>query len=672
MTHSLSYTLKLVSDAEPSSGFGTELINALIPRDINGWPFIPSSHIKGLLKQAVKDLEDALLLNDNQKGRITKVFGSASVKTQSSHGSNEIDTSTIFSLTDCKPSIMPVVKTVTRTALDPSGTAKNGALRTTETIAAGTEFSGSINFINNPNYLENLLVRYALLSIMEVGGCRNRGCGACFITIVGEENLQPGEVLKAIIVEMKNESRTNPPPLPIHLQGDPKKQVTLKLTFTADGPICVPELPVVTGNNVIRSGFTISSSAVQGIILHRIDALNKEIASACFESDIFRVWPLLPTMDEATDIPIRTSVSHKISKLPNENDCHEFCDELIEADTKVADSKNPAIKSADGVLIPTENGIKLWRSGDMARHISAHGVHNGDFQERNLFTVESLAVKYFCGIVVMPEDAANIFCKSLKDNPTVLVGKARSVRGSGKLVATPPIPFPDFKYPVAPNSSKEVYCFIVQTPLLIEGQVNGMSVDSILKEIVEKSRWGEVTKTSGSIQILFGWNRHKKGRQKAERVIAPGSVFELKEKPKNLEVLLVKGIGGGRERGFGAILPHPGNARELYKPNAVSTDVKSSDQSGKIGWELWEKADDTGLMPSQIAQVQAELANGKQAALDFLDRQQSERPAKIWDRWRPVIDEVRNEISNNPVQANKILKVWHDLAVFTESKGGRS
>jgi CRISPR/Cas system CSM-associated protein Csm3 (group 7 of RAMP superfamily) len=242
------------------------LINALVPRDINGLPVIPASHIKGLMKQAVKDIEDTLPLNDNQKGLINRVFGGASVKTQTCHGSNEIDNSTIFSLTDCKPSIMPVVKTVTRTALNSFGTAEKGTLRTTETIAAETVFTGSVNFLNNPTQLEKLLVRYALLSIMEVGGSRNRGCGACFITIVGEEKLQPGEVLKSIIEEMKKDSRTNPSPLPIHLQGDPKKRVTLKLAFTADGPICVPELPVVTGNNVIRSGFTISSSAVQGII----------------------------------------------------------------------------------------------------------------------------------------------------------------------------------------------------------------------------------------------------------------------------------------------------------------------------------------------------------------------------------------------------------------------
>lgn len=669
MTNSLAYTLKLVSDAEPSSGFGTELTNALVPRDTTGWPVIPASHIKGLMKQAMKDFEDAikgtednLLLKGITELKV-RIFG------------NEFDNATIFSLTDCKPSKIPVMKTVTRTALNSSGTAKNGTLRTTETIAAGTEFTGSINFIINPSQLEKLLVRYALLSIMEVGGSRNRGCGACFVTIDDEGKLQPGEVLKAIIVEIKKDSRTNPPPLPTHLQGDPNKRVTLKLTFTADNPICVPELPVVAGNNVIRSGFTISSSAVQGIILHRIDALNREVANACFKSDIFRVWPLLPTLDDAVGIPIRTSVSHKISKLPIEKDRYEFCDEIIEEYDWTKAPQNAPLKSADGVLIPTGDGVKLWRSNDMARHITAHGVHNGDSQARNLFTVESLAVNKFCGLVVMPEDAANLFLKSLDDNPTVLVGKARSIRGSGKLVAMPSLSFPDFKYPIAAKAAKEVYCFIVQTPLLIEGDTNGMSVDSIFKGMVQKAGWGKVAETSGSIQVLFGWNRHKDGRQKAERVIAPGSVFELEARPDHLEGLLVKGIGNGKERGFGAVLPHPGIATKRHTPKTMPIPIKSPDQSGKIGWELWKKAIDTGLMPSQIAQVQAELANGKQAALDFLDRQHKERPAKIWDRWKPVIQELRELINKDadiPEATPKILKTWHDLAVYTESKGGKS
>jgi len=670
MPNSLTYTLKMLSDAEPSSGFGTELINALIPRDINGLPVIPASHIKGLMKQAMKDIEETLVLDDKQKGFITKVFGGASVKTQLHHSLKEIDKSTIFSLTDCKTTKMPVMKTVTRTALDSTGTAKNGTLRTTETIAAGTEFSGSINFITKPTQLENLLVRYALLSIMEVGGSRNRGCGACFVTINGEEKIQPGEVLKEVFEEMEKDTRPNPPPPPMHLQGDPEKRVTLKLAFTADGPICVPELPVVSGNNVIRSGFTIPSSAVQGIILHRIDALNRDVASACFKSDLFRVWPLLPTVGEADGIPVRTSVSHKISKLAIEKDRYEFCDEIIEEWTNAP--QNAPLKSADGVLISTGEGVKLWKANDMARHITAHGVHNGDTQARNLFTVESLAVNNFCGLVVMPEDAAKLFLKSLDDNPTVMVGKSRSIRGSGKIFAEQQLSFPDFKYPSAPKSSKEVYCFIVQTPLLIEGDVDGKSVDAILKDIVEQAHWGKVVESAGSLQVLFGWNRNKDGRQKAERVIAPGSVFELMEKPANLEELLVKGIGNGKERGYGAVLPHPGIAKERYTPKHVPIGFKSPDHAGKIGWELWKKAKDTGLMPSQIAQVQAELANGKQPALAFLARQEKDRPAKIWDRWKPVIENVRIEINNNPEQAGKALKVWHDLAAYTESKGGKS
>ena len=55
MARNIDYTLRLVSDAEPSSGFGTELLNSLVPRDTDGSPLIPASHIKGLMRQALLD-----------------------------------------------------------------------------------------------------------------------------------------------------------------------------------------------------------------------------------------------------------------------------------------------------------------------------------------------------------------------------------------------------------------------------------------------------------------------------------------------------------------------------------------------------------------------------------------------------------------------------------------
>lgn len=651
MATTLNYSLTLVSDAEPSSGFGTELVNSLVPMDIDGKMVIPASHIKGLMKQAMMDVSNTILL-DGLAELLPAIFG------------KEFDGQSLFSLTDCKINGDPIVKKmITRTSLNEHGTAKDTSLRTTEAVPADTVFEGHIHFSGEPSHLADLVTRYLLISVMEVGGSRNRGCGACYVAI-DDDKRTPGELLDELVRELKGGGIASVAVKPVAAEGDPTKKVTLKIAFTADGPLCVPELPNI-GNNAICSGFTIPASAVQGMILHRINALNPYVATACFNSENFRTWPLQATIDTATGLSVRASSSHKISKLPVEKQGHLFCDETIEPYDWKNVPKNAPLKSADGVLIPQGPDVHLWRSGDMPRHLTAHGVINGDETERNLYTVEALAVKKFTGMVVLPEDAAVLLKQSLKNDPIVHIGKSRSVRGSGTLFVE--------EYSLPASSSDELArTFIVQSPLLIDGDYVGKSAEAILEGLVKKSGWGVVEKSSASTQVLFGWNRHKNGLQKAECVIAPGSVFRLNEKPKDLEQLLVKGIGAGKERGYGSVLPHPGIASDRHIPPSSKPPIKSRDQSGIIGWKLWNKAKDFGLMPSQIAQVLAILAENKDQAIEYLERQRTGRPAKYWDRWKPVIEDVKTEIRRDSKVALKALKVWHDLAVYAESKGGKN
>ena len=47
----ITYSVKLSSDAEPGTGLGTESINDLVPRDSNGHAYLPATHLKGLMRQ---------------------------------------------------------------------------------------------------------------------------------------------------------------------------------------------------------------------------------------------------------------------------------------------------------------------------------------------------------------------------------------------------------------------------------------------------------------------------------------------------------------------------------------------------------------------------------------------------------------------------------------------
>jgi hypothetical protein len=303
-------------------------------------------------------------------------------------------------------------------------------------------------------------------------------------------------------------------------------------------------------------------------------------------------------------------------------------------------------------------------------------------QKRNLFTVESLAVTspmFFTGLISMPQNLAESLMDSLEENPFVQLGKARSVRGGGKLSAEL-IKFDELTL----MKKCEQKVFIVQSPLLISQNLYNESFEDIISELVKDSGFGEIEEkdgrkqAKGSISTQFGWNSMKmtKGMIPAKAIIVPGTVFQLKEAVDNLEEKLIKGIGEGREQGFGAVLPHPGLAEELFQvPTEEKTVEVSAENFGKQGFELYDKAKESGLSASQISRLREYLTLGAEQAIEYLKRQKNERPEKIWQRWEKVFGELRNEIKQakeEPLYDNKTqyiehikkkLKVCHDLLV---------
>lgn len=659
MSKQIKFEIALVSDAEVSSGLGSNLVDSLVARDTNGNPVIPASHIKGLMLQNIKDIPECIL-DGEKRSALLGSFGKPG---------EAFENSSKFSVTNANlvSKNANATRYVSRTALNEFGTAKEGSLRTCEAICAGTKFSGSV-YVQQESALLESVVCYALLSIFELGGSRNRGAGACTVSIDGCKT--PGALLKDIeCLNPAVESKTE-----IVTVGDPNKIVVARVSFETTNPICIPETPIV-GNNTIVSGFTIPASAVQGCILTRVNELNSSVATACFESEGFRTWPLepLPTGAEYKGaFAVRASASHKISKLANDDKSFNFCDEKIEDYPWDEKKNNLPIKSADGVMIRKKDGSTvLWRSGDMARHLTAHGVINGgeSGNERNFFTVQSLAEHFFVGFVTMPEDAFLLLQKSLEKNPMVSVGKSRSVRGQGKLVVEQveslPMELPKNRY------GKEVPAFIVQSPLLIDEDLQEDSADAILKALVERYWTGcKVVNQSAGVQILFGWNRHKNGLQEAKKVIAPGSVFCLESCTCNVQELLMKGVGLGKERGFGSVLLHPNIASVKFSESAEIRSVKDTDDAAKHGLELWKKNKEKNknlLSPSQISTLMTLVEHDQRSALAHLEKQIKNRPDNIWSRWEGVFSDVKNMIeTREQAYSRKAIKVWYDLAVATE------
>ncbi len=643
------FTLKLTSDGELASGFGTKLVDSLLPRDINNNVIITATHLKGLIREnlekyAGKFISPLVLIN---------LFGEEGATTGA-----------LFHIDNAIAEESKVIQ-ITRTKLNEYGTAEDESLRTTEAVAMGTSFTGTLT--PNPNISDEYLavLKLGLLSLFSVGGNRSRGAGSCVVTLDGEKRT-PGERLK-FLSEVPNWNS-----IALTAKADKKvdkessnKVVTLKLIFKASNSTCVPEAPIV-GNNVIKSGFTIPASAVQGAILHRLNDISEDLATACYESENFRAWPLNPVCDEKS-LSLRVSFTHKVSKLKNTEGSYTFRDETIESYDWDKIPANSPLKASDGVLLSTDDGVKLWKSSDMPRVVSAHGVINGDRgkgQKRNLYTIESLAPMTYVGLLSIPESAAKHLKASLKIDSFVTLGKSRSVRGGGQLE----IENVEFKsMPIIKNNNN---VFIVQSPIMVPHAEAKKQISEIIQGLVSKAGFGNVKESSGSISTQFGWNRTVgNGRLGAVSVIAPGAVFKLDAPVENLTSKLVSGIGDGRERGFGAVLPHPGIAKTIYPDPPKLRTVKRVENYSLQGYELWKKAKDSNLSTSQISRVREIAAIDGNKAIEYLQKQILDRPTQIWERWKNVVLEVEAGINDNSIYYQKVLKVCQDLLAADE-KGG--
>lgn len=679
----IRYTLQLTSDAEVGSGLGNEIVNDIVARDHEGMPVLRGSHLKGLLRAALADVAAS-------RGWPSTLadwcFGRAGAA-----GDDGEPGAALFR--DARPMQSEAkVRTITRTSLTELGVVHGQTLRTTEAVAAGTTFQCEVTVAPEAPEAVDVALRLSLSSLEAVGGNRTRGSGACCVTIDGESRA-PSALLAALDEVLRRGLRPRVPVVPIRRRRPDHEgsAVTwLLLVFRADDPVCCPETPVVE-NNLLRSGPAIPASAVQGALISRLAIQDADLATSTLVDSRTRVWPLLPCAPNGPGadppIPVRVALSHRMSKLPSEANEYRFADSAVEPYDWRTVAHGCPLKGGDGVLLRGSDGsIQLWRSGDLPRLITAHAVHHDATGRgrRNLFTVESLAPATFAGFACLPSSAAKVLLASLEADRAVRFGKARTLRGGGALEATvvdPEAAFGDWNERV----------FIVQSPAAIpdDWTVNRQSAESLLARLVVESGWGEVqdlarepgqiaVTTLAACGVRFGWNRHGLGEQvgetrrlRARRVVLPGSVFLLKERPANLPQLLQRGLGvevdgevDGREQGLGAVLPHPGVATTRYQPPPKLEEIASTDAAGKLALEWWRASGERQPSPSQIAAVRDRIRpeNGAGAA-EYLDRQRTGRSKRVWERWECVFDAVVAKVRSEPKLAERALRTWQELVM---------
>lgn len=650
----LKYKINFLSDAEPGSGYGTETINGLVPRDAKNRPIITGAHIKGVFRDYINRF-----FGDRLPALEDFVCGA-----EGASGFDEGDS--LIRFCDALPVSDIKTGTVTRTAINDFGVAEDGALRTQEVILGGSVFSSQVYIKMADGILENLL-KGVMMSISALGGNRQRGAGRIIIEF-DAESANPGDVLPgdADLKNLMDKDIGTPVDGTDFTASD--DCCWLQLTIRANENVCCPENPV-TGMNTITSGLGIPASAVQGALLTKINQSSPKLADGLFASSGFRVWPCFPVgLADTSDTPlgVRVSLSYKVSKTPLEGG-YLFRDNIYEQFAWHDVPANAALKGCDGVLrVEDKEKVSLWKAGDMPRSITTHCSHyGGDKGDGSLFSVESQSPMTFTGLLCVPANALDRIVQILADDNFITIGKARSVRGGGEITLE--------EKELGDLFAQDCRTFIVQSPILVEQAKGDKEAFSLLKCVVEDAGWGEVEVISSDLSVAFGWNRKVKGGQVGETnrlqascIIKPGSVFKLKQALDDLPGKLAVGLGGGRERGFGAVLPHPGISGELYETESCKTSIKSVDSSGKLAFQLYEAGKGAGPSSSQIAALAERISRNPVdccKAKAYLKHIKEDRPLKFWKPWKKVEKQLLELFDKHPEVSAKVLKVWQDLTI---------
>jgi len=708
--HEYEVTIRLTSDAEPGTGLGGELINSFVPRDHEGNWKLDASHVKGLMRQALNDLVDGL------NRRKDTAWNTLADRTFGRGDEKQSGLASVVSLSNFTAISIGKISVVTRTAIGDDGIKQETSLRSVESIPTGTEFKGKLYCNAADGSSQQLAWQLALLSLPAVGAGRNRGSGRCVTeikSIAANNEIASSfpellhDLEKSCSGEGGGQAQPSQPNVDsqsmpaVESYRDQSNLVVVRLKFSAKSPICCPEATDKT--NVISTGFSIPASAVQGAILHRINASRPDHATALYNNPKFRIWPLQPcgmTGDHGKLLAaIRVSLTHRAAKFfeGNQPEPDYFQDEAICPYSWQETSQGAPLKASDGVLMVAGDSkkrtIKLWKASDMPHVVTAHGVRHDlerdnetGMSRRNLFTVDAMAPLIWQGLVVMPEKAAERLIESLEEQPMVSIGKSRSVRGLGKMSAKIETSTP-LEWTTGSNLDRTV--LVIQSPIGIPDTIayKGKSAEEILLDIA--SSWAKrngldapglsgkpasLQATWAAMGIRFGWNRSEQGRQSAKRVLLPGSVvcFPKLLDSKKLHLAILdgfyqedeQGCDPYRQLGYGAVAVHPGKADGFYQLKQAIQKKKSSVQKAI---QLVIQIAKNSPLPSasQIRVLQQRLEKSDQAdAREYL-KNQCLRTARIWSTWKPIEKEMFDLLDkgkHEPEAASRALVVLSNLA----------
>jgi len=187
MSKTIEYTIRFYSDWHCGSGLSSGVdLDALVIKDKKRLPFIPGKTIKGLVREAVEEINDFLPETDTEKkttAEIVSVFG----EEENEQGKCFFTNATLAD--NLQNEIVDnhlqkyLYHSLASTAIDEKGIAEEHSLRSME-VTVPCELTGEIMHIPE-DFVP--VVKKGLQFIKRLGQNRNRGLGRCTIITKEEE-----------------------------------------------------------------------------------------------------------------------------------------------------------------------------------------------------------------------------------------------------------------------------------------------------------------------------------------------------------------------------------------------------------------------------------------------------------------------------------------------------
>lgn len=224
-------TVTLLEDLHSGTGTGTLIVDRLQARDEQGWPVIPRSHFKGVLRDNARRLARLGVLDE---AFIERVFGAAGnrrgqLECRSLRLQSPVDTLTWDATARRVGSRVP----------------EDDSLRRTEYVPAGTTFTGEM-LLYNADEKQRTLLNQVLRFTDRLGSERTRGSGLIRLQSTSEPIARQATAVTSL--------------------PQPTSHRCLRLLLCNDEPLCLPR----TGfpGNIIDSETFIPGRVLFGALCH--------------------------------------------------------------------------------------------------------------------------------------------------------------------------------------------------------------------------------------------------------------------------------------------------------------------------------------------------------------------------------------------------------------------